>query len=131
MVLCPWRNFEQLLFFDVATRRVSRNASAGPTSNLAIEPAGHRVYLARIDLDGVAVLDLDRWDYLDPITTTGNDGSYELKFVRAGEQFIQVAPVRRVEQDAVEPIEPLPDERVPRQQVFRHPRREVPHPGPQ
>ncbi len=31
--------------------------------------------------------------YYDPTTITGNDGSYELKFVRAGEQFIQVAPI--------------------------------------
>ena len=30
--------------------------------------------------------------YYDPTTTTDDDGKYELKFVRAGEQFIQVAP---------------------------------------
>ncbi len=30
--------------------------------------------------------------YYDPTVTTADDGSYELKFVRAGEQFIQVAP---------------------------------------
>ncbi len=30
--------------------------------------------------------------YYDPTTTTGSDGRYELKFIRAGQQFIQVAP---------------------------------------
>ncbi len=30
--------------------------------------------------------------YYDPETTTGSDGRYELKFIRAGAQFIQVAP---------------------------------------
>ena len=30
--------------------------------------------------------------YYDPTTKTAEDGTYELKFVRAGEQFIQVAP---------------------------------------
>jgi len=30
--------------------------------------------------------------YYDPTTTTRADGTYELKFVRPGEQFIQVAP---------------------------------------
>jgi protocatechuate 3,4-dioxygenase beta subunit len=36
----------------------------------------------------------DRWEnrYYDPTVTTVADGSYELKFVRPGEQFIQVAP---------------------------------------
>jgi protocatechuate 3,4-dioxygenase beta subunit len=30
--------------------------------------------------------------YYDPTTTTAADGSYELKFIRPGQQFIQVAP---------------------------------------
>jgi hypothetical protein len=30
--------------------------------------------------------------YYDPTTRTGEDGRYELRFVRPGEQFIQVAP---------------------------------------
>ena len=30
--------------------------------------------------------------YYDPTVTTADDGTYELKFIRAGEQFIQVAP---------------------------------------
>ncbi len=30
--------------------------------------------------------------YYDPTVTTADDGSYELKFIRGGEQFIQVAP---------------------------------------
>jgi len=72
VVFCPGLGgFGGLLFFDVATRRMTRKAVAGRTSNLAIDPAGHRVYLAQIDQDGVAVLDLDRWDYINPITRTG------------------------------------------------------------
>jgi hypothetical protein len=30
--------------------------------------------------------------YYDPTIKTGKDGRYELKFIRPGEQFIQVAP---------------------------------------
>jgi len=72
VVLCPRSGFGALVFFDVDTRRVTRNANAGPTINLAIDPAGHRVYLARIDiLDRVAILDLDRWDYVGPMIMTG------------------------------------------------------------
>ncbi len=71
VVLCPQLNSGQLVFFDVARRRVTRNGGAGPTSNLAIDPAGHIVYLARIDLDGVTALDLDRSDYTAPLIRTG------------------------------------------------------------
>jgi protocatechuate 3,4-dioxygenase beta subunit len=38
--------------------------------------------------------------YYDPTTTTKADGSFELKFVRAGEQYIQVAPFWLAAKDA-------------------------------
>jgi DNA-binding beta-propeller fold protein YncE len=75
LVLCAELGLGGLVVFDAATRRVTRNANTGPAISLAVDPAGHHVYVARVDLDQVAVLDLRKWDYSDPIKTGhGPDG---------------------------------------------------------
>ena len=42
--------------------------------------------------------------YYDPTVTTAADGTYELKFIRPGEHFIQVAPFWAAGQAPREPV---------------------------
>ncbi len=46
--------------------------------------AGHQVRASALDA-------LENF-YYDPIVETGADGTYEFKFLRPGEQYIQIAP---------------------------------------
>ena len=66
--------------------RLSRPATVrGRVTDAAGRPVAKREVRA-------SAADLLENRYYDPTVTTAKDGSYELKFIRPGEQFIQVAP---------------------------------------
>jgi len=84
-VLLPIRTKPREEINDV-TLRLTRGATVrGRVTDAQGKPvAGHEVR--------ASAADRRENRYYDPTTTTRDDGTYELKYVRPGEQFIQVAP---------------------------------------
>jgi len=84
-VLAPFRSKPGETFRDVELRLTQPATVRGRVTDADGRPVPGREVRA-------SAADRRKHRYYDPTVGTGADGSYELKFIRPGEHFIQVAP---------------------------------------